>query len=287
MRNLAILCLLGLAAAAQAAPPAAPQSSYAQSLADRGDWYRAITETYRESFLADRSNRSGLLDLRLGELYLKAGNYGKARNHLLIFMKQVRQDDSASARVKTLIARTYELEKDYRNAYFQMEAVRFPEGSEAGYSALLKRFELKLKFPVTEPGLLAADWLALTNARAGDYRSKYSAELTLLGSKKNEAGRLRKKSAFMTGLCSVIPGLNMVYLGKYRQGLVNFTAHAALIGLTWYEFDRKEYVGGTILGLTELSWYMYNFTSGFEGLRDYNMAKEREFQASFSLDIEF
>jgi len=290
-----LLNLLSLSVLAKDTQPAFTYSSvtlsaYITNLIARADYYRAITETYRWHFLYNNRDEGKDLERDLGWIYFKAGNYPVSRSEFFEYLNKGRPVGDDAEQVKFLIARTYEKEKDFRNAYYQMEAVHFKAGSEEDYTARLKRLEYRVKYPVTDRRMLAPAWFELTNSSRTNIaalKEKYSAELKLLDGKMNEAGHIRTKSPFVTGLCSVVPGLNMIYLGRYRQGLINFVAHAALIGLTWFEFDRKEYVGGIILGLTEISWYYYNFSNGFDQLRNYNKAQERRFQASFSLDIPF
>ncbi len=96
-------------------------------------------------------------------------------------------------------------------------------------------------------------------------------------------GRKNRALAFV---CSLIPGLNQVYLGRYGQAAVNITAHAALASLSWYSFRRGDIVSGILFASTELSWYVYGFTLGMDGVDEANALQERRFQASFSLDLD-
>ena len=283
---LAVCLLTGLPAVRSTAAPAYTRKSlagYADLLLAEGDYYRAITETYRYAYLFPTAQRSLQLDLHLGNIYYDAGRYDLALRHYLNYEESVRKKGLELANTKVLVARTYAAREDYNNALNQLNSLpRTPEMDEEELFRLeLKKAEYFIKYYRKDyPRPLDA----ISTNRG--LMEKYSSELSLLAEKQAEAPVLRRKSATAAGFLSVIPGANMFYVGRYKDGALSFLAHSGLITLTVFCARRKDYVSAAFFGLTELSWYVYGFTAGREAVRDYNLRQISDFRRSFTLDIE-
>lgn len=276
MRTVLLAVLLVVPLSLAAPFPCDRQEAFVRHLAGRGEWYRAVTETYRLAWECPSSPTADELDLALARLHLRAGQPGLARRHLYAWLASPRPAlQTLQARI--LLCSSYEAEHDWVNALHSLD--RLPGlPSELLAVARLKRAELLIK--TFHPG--RDEELRLLRQ---EIPPRYTNELRLLEDRDAASRRVPARSLLVSDLLGVLPGMNLVYAGRPLQGLATLASHTALAGLIAWAVSTERWTLAAVLAPTALTWYTYNFTAGREAVRAFNEESRRRFAVSWSLPL--
>jgi hypothetical protein len=261
-----------------AADPSMPSSAtvwqrqFIDALVRNADYYRAVTETYRLYYFYPGGGPSLPMEFSLARIYMLGHNYSLARNNWFLCLTNKSLLPDARSEIRWGLARSYEMEDDWNNAMIQ-----YGECPENSPEKEMKKLEMNIRmFKFDEAGSLLSGF----NSRS--LSSEEALRLSLLKKKYAEARKLPYRSETAANFLSVIPGMNLFYLGRFKDGLIRLTVQAGGGILTWYSFKQKDYVSGILLSVTLLSWYIYNFTMNAGEVEEFNRALERKFQESFN-----
>jgi len=248
---------------------------YKNFLIKNKDYYRAITETYREYF--SKSKNTNQLNFELGQIYYLGKNYNLARNFFYNFLNNQNAIDSYTIQTKRFISLSYYNEDDWRNALFELQDLsNYKLSDSKKISVGLKSVELYTKI-----FNLKRAKIELKNLN--NLISTSNSNVIFLKQQIEEAEKLPYKNKNLALFLAVIPGMNLVYCHQYSQGIIAFLTQAVAAGLSYYSFQRGDWVTGSIVASTDLGWYFYNFHRATDVLNKYNATIKNQFQTSFSI----
>lgn len=248
---------------------------YKNFLIENKDYYRAVTETYREYF--SKSKNTNQLNFELGQIYYLGKNYNLARNFFYMFLNNQNAIDSYTKKTKRFLVLSYCNDDDWRNALFELQDLNNYKLSDSEkISAGLKSVELYTKI-----FNLKRAKIELKNL--DNLISTSNSNVKFLKGKIEEARKLPYKNKNLALLLAAIPGMNLIYCHKYSQGIIAFLTQTVAAGLSYYSFQRGDWVTGSIVASTDLGWYFYNFHRATDVLNKYNDTIKNQFQTSFSI----
>lgn len=254
----------------------ARQADFVRHLTERGDWYRAVTETYRLAWTCPDAPAATNLDLELGRLHLRAGWTAPARNHLYAWLASPRPAQRV-LEARLLLCASYERDGDWPNALRSLS--RLPDlPPETLAAARLKRAELLVK-------TLDPERDRELHRLRQELPSAWTDHLRLLEERNTASHRIPRRSPLVSDLLGVVPGLNLVYAGKPLQGLATFVSHAAMAGLIAWSVTTERWTLAVALAPTAVTWYTYNFRAGREAVHEFNERERRRFAASWSVNL--
>jgi len=250
---------------------------YKKFLIKNKDYYRAITETYREYF--SKSKNTNQLNFELGQIYYLGKNYNLARNFFYNFLNNQKVIDSYTKKTKRFLVLSYCNEEDWRNALFELQDFNNYNLSDSEQIAVqLKSVELYTKIF----NLKRAN-IELKNVKK--MISTSNSNVKFLKGKIEEAKNLPYKNKNLALFLAAIPGMNLIYCHQYSQGIIAFLTQTVAAGLSYYSFRRGDWVTGSIVASTDLGWYFYNFHRAVDVLNKYNATIKNQFQTSFSISF--
>ncbi len=244
--------------------------SFADSLFERGDYYRAITEYERVLFFYPDSPQSATARFQIADSYFRGDRL-----------------DQALELFRTL-NREYGDQEIGRKAYFMIGEVYY---RRQDYSRAIDVFTL---FVETYPGDKQADaaririgWSLLRQGKwreASDAFAKlppdsplHDAAGGLAQGAKDYPALPRKSPALAGGLSAVLPGAGQLYVGRPRDAAVSFLLNGAFIWAAVEAFHHDNNVTGGILLFFESGWYLGNIYNAVNSANKYNRAAEQQF----------
>ncbi len=243
---------------------------FAYSLMDHGDYYRAITELERYSFLEPGAPETWSANLAIGRAYELGGKASDAATWL---QRMQGLTTTPQLRADLLVELAY---------------ARYLAGSSQVASDDLERFlgdaqsSGEASHDTRERARYLLGWTYLTSSRlpeaAETFRAidlPYSKSLALdvLG-----GTELPHKSPVLAGaLSAVVPGLGHVYLGQPFIGLAAFGWNALFGFATYDALHRKIWGVGSVLAGLELLWYGGAIFGAVSGAQKYNRDAELNF----------
>ena len=277
--------LLLLTAVAAPAPSPEPEPagvahhdelSFAESLFEEGDYYRAIGEAKRFLHFHGGDPRAGEARLLVGRAYL-AGEQWQAAIHALepFVAKGAEGGVAADAAFALADARLGARQFDVAALEYARFKREFPGDARAGIADLR----------VGWSRLFAAEELARLSPKRGAQAFRAAAqELERLPEDHPEAARVsalaegaaslasvpRRSPVLAGAMSAVLPGAGQVYAGRWADGFLAFVVNGLFIGGAIESYRRENYVASAVLALFEMGWYTGNVYSAVNSAHRFN-----------------
>jgi outer membrane protein assembly factor BamD (BamD/ComL family)/TM2 domain-containing membrane protein YozV len=274
MRQLFLLLLCGMLFCSHAAfaeeMPVEKMMSFADSLFERGDFYRAITEYDRVVFFYSKHALAKTARFQIALSYLKGEKLDQS-------ITQFRA-----------IANDYRNEELGRKAFFMVGEAYYQKGD---YSRAADVFTTFIGSYPDDPRADAARLkIGWTHLREGNWQQateefkKVPVESSLrkqaqglAEESKNYPGIPKKSPSLAGGLSAVLPGAGQLYIGRPGDATASFVLNGAFIWATVEAFNHRNNVTGGILLFFESGWYLGNIYNAVSGAHKYNRRAEEQF----------
>jgi len=267
---LLVLLLLFAGTAFAAEMSAEAMLSFADSLFERGDYYRAITEYERVIFHYPGHGLAKTARFQIAHAYLKGDRLDQAIERFRSLHDELPQDETGK-KAYFMLGESYYARREFDRAadVFQSYLEAYPGDGRAdaarvriGWCSLKQgrwreASEEFRKLPPDSPLHAQAEGLA---AGALDY-----------------PGLPAKSPALAGGLSAVLPGAGQLYVERPGDALVSFLLNGAFIWATVEAFHNDNNVTGGILLFFESGWYLGNIYNAVNGAQKYNRRHEQEF----------
>ncbi len=275
------LALIAWMAVAGPAAPEAPQLAFADRLAHRGDWYRAITEYRRFAHHHPSHPLAERALLRVGDLYGAAGKYDAAAA-AYEGLAAVAPSPATAVEASWRAARAYERAGRLRraSAHYHRFVTRWPEGERADAARYRGAWTLAQ----------AGDWEAAGQRLAEDppggrYKDPAAAlAADLAGPSPDE------KSPLLAGILSgVLPGAGQAYAGRWGDGLLALLVNGTFIFGTYQAWDNDNTATAVVMGMFGAGFYLGGVFGGVnaahrfndQAITDHEAARRSRFSAPF------
>ncbi len=243
--------------------------SYAESLFQEGDYYRAISEYKRFIYYYPSAKSVETASFRIAESYYKARRWQDAIDLFKIFIEKY----PSSGKINDAFLLKGLSEKNvkrYDEALLSFEEILKKATGNVRHRAI---YESALLYVERE------DW-----GRARETFSKIPGESGLHDSAGRwNSGLLRindlpEKSPAVAGtLAAILPGSGHVYTERYRDALVSFFLNGAFIFAAIELFRHDNDIAGGIVTFFEIGWYTGNIYSAVSSAHKYNRRMKEEF----------
>lgn len=273
---LAVSMILGAVDTAWSEKDPVEMFSFADSLYEEGDYYRAITEYKRFIFSFPRHQFFSKAEFYIAMCYFKGGKW-----------------DLASQMYRSLATR-YAQKPIGKNALFHLAKVYYRSGQYG--SAIRTCHELQKNYlhdPLAGDAkiMLSICYLRLRQSEKAKEvldGSLHDAELSVtadgLAQEIEKYKSLPSKSPELAaGLSAVIPGSGQLYVKRPRDAAISFLLNSLFIGAALGAFNNDENVlGGTLL-FVESIWYFGNIYNATNSAHKYNSRIWEKFMKNVEL----
>jgi len=244
----------------------AEQLHFAETLLQRGEFFKAVLEFERLIHFFPESPLADEAALGVALAYDSAGAYDVAAASLSQFIHDY-NDSSLVPEARLMLGRSLALAGNYEDSRAELRqlASADPPLSSSPRAGLLhgltylplweldaaeRSFQLTAQtFPADPAGLLANNLVGITAKRA---------ELPIL-------------SPFFAGLSSaILPGLGQVVAGEFWDGVMALTTNALWVGATWWAASAKEAPTAVVTGLLGFSFYLGNIYNASHAAEEFN-----------------
>lgn len=233
--------------------------SFATSLLEEGDHYRAIGEFKRALFLGAAGEEASRARYLIGVAYLRGEQFEAAISHYrqaALLESALRQDE-----LLLQVGYAYYLWGKHPDAYRELSGWLASQADPPGPSQLRARYLL--------------GWTSLAMglhqqaAREFERLPDFGGRGQLIASSR-ELERLPYRSPWVAGLLALIPGAGHVYIGQPLVGLAAFSWNA-LFGFAVFDSIRRANVASAVVfGLLEALWYSGNVFGAVSGAHKFN-----------------
>lgn len=250
--------------------------SFADALFAEGDYFRAITEYKRFTFLYPHHPRAGRAHLQIGLSYLRGQQWEDAR---LTFDAIAREHPGEDVGMEAafLKGETAFLEGHYLQAILDLRPLAERYGQTT--SGQKARYRLGWSY------LRARQWSEAAHTfEAIDTASPLFPSARSLGDAVREADELPRKSPVLAGaLSTVVPGAGHVYTGRFRDGVMALLLNGAFL-VTGIEAVAagNEAVAG-LLFFFEAAWYSGSIYGAVSAAHKYNRDQEERWLQGLEL----
>jgi tetratricopeptide (TPR) repeat protein len=260
----------------------AVQMSLGDAFMAEGDYYRAITEYKKLTFLFPDSERLSEALYQIGMAYYKGKDYNSAANSFakvrkaytatnyssaafyegLSYGKLDRHDDAALAFERSrLFDKSH---SDAANAQLGLCLNSLEVNDVAGCRQQLEEFAENYPQDERVPGVRKS--FALLDA--------YEAQ--------------PKKSPDLAGTMSaVIPGSGQMYAEHYKDGLMAFVVNGLFIAGTIASLDDENYALAAIVGGVGFPFYVGNIYGAANATRKWNLSLSRKLRDDLSISLNY
>ncbi|MEN6463803.1 MAG: tetratricopeptide repeat protein [Syntrophaceae bacterium] len=250
-------------------PDPEKQFSFAESLFEQGDFFRAITEYKRFIFFYPEDELVEDSYFRIGESYFHAGRWEETITSLDDFLNEFPESDLADAAL-------------FIRATAQKNLKRYDEALTSFDQIIKRGIEPYRDQAIYQSALVYVarnDW-----EKAKSVFSMMPGSSPLYPAAKTFSSGLEKinevpsKSPVVAGtLAAVLPGSGHVYTERYRDAAIAFLLNGAFIWSAVELFRKDEYVTGGIVTFFELGWYSGNIYSAVSSAHKYNERSKGEY----------
>jgi tetratricopeptide (TPR) repeat protein len=258
------------------------QMSLGDAFMAEGDYYRAITEYKKLTFLFPDSERLSEAFYQIGMAYYKGKDYKSAVNSFA----KVRKAYTAS---------------NYSSAAFY-EGLSYSKLGLPDKAAL--SFERARLFDESHPdaanaqlGLslnaLEKDNVADSRAKLDEFLANYPEDERVPGVQASFGlldeyeSQPRKSPALAGTMSSVIPGSGQMYAEHYKDGLMAFVVNGLFIAGTVAALDDDNYALAAIVGGVGLPFYVGNIYGAANASRKWNLSLTRKLRDDLSLSLNY
>lgn len=258
------------------------QMSLGDAFMAEGDYYRAITEYKKLTFLFPNSGRLSEALYQIGMAYYKGKDYKSAVNSFV----KVR---------KTYTARNYSSAAFYEGlsysklglpdkAALSFERARlFDESHPDAANA-----QLALSLNALERGSVAD-----SRAKLDEFLASYPDDQRVPGVKASFGlldeyeSQPRKSPALAGTMSAVIPGSGQMYAEHYKDGLMAFVVNGLFIAGTVAALNDDNYALAAIVGGVGLPFYVGNIYGAANVSRKWNLSLTRKLREDLSLSLNY
>jgi tetratricopeptide (TPR) repeat protein len=266
---LLVMLLFGHAALAEEMP-AEKMLSFADSLFERGDYYRAITEYERVIFFYPNHPVARTARFQIASAYLKGDRLDQAIERFRA-INQDQPDETLGRLAYFMLGEAYLQKREYDRAadVFSSYLERYPGDERADAS------RLKLGWSYLRQG----NWRqAAEEFQKLPPDSPLHAQAEGLADGSRSYPDIPKKSpALAGGLSAVLPGAGQLYVERPGDALVSFLLNGAFIWATVEAFHNDNNVTGGILLFFESGWYLGNIYNAVSGAHKYNRRSDQQY----------
>ncbi len=279
---LAALFLFVLLTGAVRAAEMSPEKmmAFADSLFERGDYYRAITEYERVVFFYPDHPLARTARFQIANSYFKGDRLDQALERFRALNKEYANEETGR-KAYFMIGEVYYQKGDFPRAadVFTMYVETYPADKQAD--------EARIKSGWAE--LRQGKWKEASEefrkVPAGSPLQEQAAGLA-------EEAKLypdipKKSPALAGGLSAVLPGAGQLYIDRPGDALVSFLLNGAFIWAAVESFHNDNNVTGGILLFFEAGWYTGNIYNAVNGAHKFNRRSEQQFmdgiQSKYSL----
>ena len=258
------------------------QISLGDAFMAEGDYYRAITEYKKLTFLFPDSERLSEAFYQIGMAYYKGKDYKSAVNSFA----KVRKAYTAS---------------NYSSAAFY-EGLSYSKLGLPDKAAL--SFERARLFDESHPdaanaqlGLslnaLEKDSVADSRAKLDEFLASYPEDERVPGVKASFGlldeyeSQPRKSPALAGTMSAVIPGSGQMYAEHYKDGLMAFVVNGLFVAGTVTALDDDNYALAAIVGGVGLPFYVGNIYGAANASRKWNLSLARKLRDDLSLSLNY
>lgn len=245
--------------------------SFADSLADEGDHYRAITEYKRFIHYHPEDQRIAYARLQIARSLIAGERWAEADRVLEKVWK-----------LHPMSAEALEAKELYADSAFD----------RGDHDAALQRYSTLGQHKhqhdehIFRQGLSELE-RGNTEAAMEHFRLIDKPDLSL---ELDRYQQLPRKSPRLAGVLStILPGAGQLYTERPRQAGIAFALNAAFIYAAVESWDNENYATSAIISLFELGWYGGNIYNAVNNAHKYNQRQQRRFidqlQERFQLSL--
>jgi len=243
---------------------------FAQSLAQEGDYYRAVTEYKRLIYLHPEHPLAEKAAKEIGFSLLKAERWDDAAT----YFEQL-ADKKPGARLGEWAALQH-ANLLFQRGKYELALARYESFAEA-YETSADRDEALygIAWCHLMLGQYAEAKEAFLRVPEGSQRSKSAEELA---GASQEGMRLRRRSPTLAGIMAAcVPGLGHLYAGRPRDAGASFLLNGAFAAATASAFHAGADVAGVVAGIFGLHWYSGNIFGALNFTHRFNKQQKDEF----------
>jgi tetratricopeptide (TPR) repeat protein len=273
---LILLCFLLLLVSDPSRAQTAPGEtvlSFADSLFNEGDYYRAITEYKRFIHLAPQDPSVPRALLAMAEAYF-AGRRWQQADAVLHRLVKEHPGTPESVRARLLLG---------------------DSALQRGDPALaLERYRQALSAPLPGTARCEAHWRSSWSLIEADRFDQALRQLQAvekdnaraLAEKLEQAETLPLKSPGLAGtLSAVLPGAGQLYAGRPREAGMSLALNAAFIAGALESFRNDQHVLGGILLFFEFGWYTGNIYNAVNSVQKHNRDLKQDYKNQLRRDF--
>jgi len=244
--------------------------SFGDSLFERGDYYRAITEYERVIFFYPGHELAKTARLQAAHAYLKGDRIDQAIERFNALSNDL-PNEEVGKKAYFMLGEAYYQKREYSRAagIFEsyIEAYRGDERSDAA--------RIRIGWSYLKQG----KW-----RQAGDEFGKLPPDSPLHAEAAGLAegaqaypGIPTKSPTLAGGFSAVLPGAGQLYVNRPGDALVSFLLNGAFIWAAVEAFQNDNNVTGGILLFFESGWYLGNIYNAVSGAHKYNRRTEQQY----------
>jgi tetratricopeptide (TPR) repeat protein len=258
------------------------QMSLGDAFMAEGDYYRAITEYKKLTFLFPDSERLSDALYQIGMAYYKGKDYQSAVKSFAKVRKAYTARNYSSAAFYEGLSYSKLGLPD--NAALSFERSRLfdashPDAANAQLGLSLNALE---KDNVADSRVKLDEFLV--NYPEDERVPAVQASFSLL----DEYEAQPRKSPVLAGTMSaVIPGSGQMYAGHYKDGLMAFVVNGLFIAGTIAAVDDENYALAAIVGGVGLPFYVGNIYGAANASRKWNLSLSRKLRDDLSLSLNY
>jgi tetratricopeptide (TPR) repeat protein len=271
---------LGAAQTSKVQPDEISIYAFAENLFSEKDYYRAITEYKRLSFLYPQSGLIPQVKFRIAKSYQLGEKFQIAFDLFDSVTKEYPTLDVGQASEFESVETLYRM-GNYDLALAGYEKfIKDNKYANLKDRAIYKQGYAHLRLRDTEKARQSFGMVAQNSLFAGAAND--------MSSKTNEFEKIPRKKPFLAGIMSaVIPGTGQFYNGRVKDGIIALITNGLFIWGTYEAFHREYYSIGAVAGTFALGWYSGNIFSAVNGSFRYNHNKEEKFLEDLRPNYEF
>jgi hypothetical protein len=245
------------------------QFSFAETLFEEGDYYRAITEYKRFNFFFADHRLIAKSNYRIGESYYMAKRWQEAIESFTLFISQHPQR-ALSIDALYLKGMAEKQLKRYHNALKTFQEIINLKSSTYTDKALYQSAIILMDMEECEKA--RKTFLLIPK------ESPLSISSHIISSGLEHINEIPQKSPALAGtLAAILPGAGHLYTERLGDSLVSFVLNGAFILAAVELFHHENYITGGIVSFFEIGWYSGNIYSAISSAHKYNKKTREDF----------
>ena len=245
------------------------QFSFAETLFDEGDYYRAVSEYKRFAFFFPENKLVEKCVYRIGESYYKVKRWQEALQIFSSFIIKFPDSPMMPGALYHKGMAEKQL-KQYTHALSTFEKLIKSQSTDFTDKAL---YQSAIVLMEIEEWQQARQTFSIVPKD-----SPLAKSASVIASELLHIDDLPKKSPAMAGtLAAILPGAGHLYTERPRDALVAFLLNGAFILGAIELFRHENYVAGGIVTFFEIGWYTGNIYSAVSSAHKYNKRAREDF----------